>query len=435
LLLLALTALAGLTVPITFERDILPILQKHCQSCHRPDEIGPMPLMDYQQVRPWAKAIRESVMLRRMPPWHADPAHGKFRNDRALSDREIQTIAAWVDSGAKQGNPKDAPAARLFATGWQIGEPDVIFEIPKEFHVPATGTVPYQWITTPTNFTEDKWVQAVEVRPGNPAVVHHAVVYSRDPDSTYAKQYPNGNFFDFIKEIARTPRPPHRTMLSPLDEPNHLQAWAPGANPVILPPGQARLIKAGSDIMFQLHYTTTGKSATDRTRIGLIFAKGPIKERVKNLAVVNGASFAIPPGESNYRLQSRVEVIQPIRIVALMPHMHLRGKSFQYSVIYPSGNSEILLNVPQFRFHWQTTYYLTEPKLLPVGTILTCEAGYDNSANNRDNPDPSAIVRSGLQSWDEMMSAHMDVGFDPDLKDLDFFRDAPVKVSTVASQQ
>jgi hypothetical protein len=415
---------------VTFERDVTPILQKHCQSCHRPGEIGPMSLLSYKDVRPWAKAIRSSVLSREMPPWFADPKHGRFRNDRSMSQSEIDTLVAWVDSGARRGEPKDAPPPKEFADGWRIGRPDVVFEIPKDFHVPAAGAVPYQWIIVPTGFTEDKWVKAAEVRPGNPAVAHHAVVYSKEPDSGYARGYPRGEFFDYIQELARKPKAKDRTMLTPVDEPNHLHAWAPGADPVVLGPGQARLIKAGSDIIFQLHYTTTGKPATDRTKIGLIFAKEPVKERVKTLAVVAGTNILIPPGEANYRVQSRVEVIKPVRIIYLFPHMHLRGKSFEYRVEYPNGESEVLLSVPRYRFHWQISYYLEKPKLLPAGTILTCTAVYDNSSNNPDNPDPAAIVRGGLQSQDEMMSGHIDVGFAPGVEYPDFFRDAPPRKST-----
>jgi Copper type II ascorbate-dependent monooxygenase, C-terminal domain len=436
LTILALAALSiGGSAPreVTFERDVVPILQKHCQSCHRPGEIGPMSLLSYKDVRPWAKAIRDAVLLREMPPWGADLKHGRFRNDRSMSQREIEMIVGWVDGGARQGDPKDAPPAREFASGWRIGQPDVIFEIPKDFHVPPTGTVPYQWIIVPTGFTEDKWVKAVEVRPGNPAVVHHAVVYAREPESNYARGYPRGEFFDYIPVLARKPRAKDRTMLTPVDEPNHLQAWAPGADPVVLGPGQARLIKAGSDIVFQMHYTTTGEPATDRTKIGLIFAREPIKERVKTLAVINGSNILIPPGEANYRMVSQVEVKEPVRIVYLFPHMHLRGKSFEYRVEYPNGESEVLLNVPRYRFHWQMSYYLEQPKLLPVGTILTCTAVYDNSADNPDNPDPSATVRGGLQSNDEMMSGHIDVGFSPGSENPDFFRDARPKMTPARS--
>jgi hypothetical protein len=418
---------------VTFERDIVPLLQKHCQSCHRPGEIGPMPLLSYEQVRPWARAVRESVLLKKMPPWFADRAHGSFSNDRSLSRTEIERLVAWVDGGARQGDPKDAPPPKQFETGWRIGKPDVVFEMAKEFHVPATGKVEYMWMMVPTHFSEDKWIQAIEVRPGNAAVVHHVVVYSREPGSTYAANYKRNEFFEYIGEVIRTPRRKDRKMISSLDEPDHLQVWAPGADPVMFPPGRARLIKAGSDIVFQLHYTTNGNPGTDRSRIGLIFAKEPPRERVKSVGLTNKDRIEIPPGEEHYPVQSRVEVIKPVTLVSIMPHMHLRGAAFEMHAAYPNGESEVLLRVPRYRFHWQATYYLQEPKRLPVGTILTSNAVFDNSRNNLDNPDPGATVKQGLQSWEEMMAAVVEVAFDPSVEELDFFRDAPVQASSLPS--
>jgi hypothetical protein len=360
--------------------------------------------------------------------------HCRFSNDRSLSQTEIDTLVAWVDGGAKQGNPKDAPPAREFASGWQMGKPDVVFEMAKEFHVPASGKVEYMWMMVPTGFTEDKWVQGIEVRPGNRQVVHHVVVYSREPGSTYAKNYQRNEFFEYIGEVIRTPRRKGRTMISSLDEPDHLQVWAPGADPVVFPPGRARLIKAGSDIVFQLHYTTTGTPGSDRSRIGLIFAKEAPKERVKTVGLTNKTRIEIPPGQANYPVESRVEVIKPVTLVSIMPHMHLRGSAFEMQATYPNGESEVLLRVPKYRFHWQTTYYLQEPKPLPVGTILTSNAVFDNSANNPDNPDPSATVKQGLQSWEEMMAAVVEVAFDPSISELDFFRDAPVQASSLPAR-
>ena len=389
-----------------------------------------MPLLTFEQTRPWARAIRESVKLRKMPPWFADPQHGVFRNDRALQPSEVDTLVRWVDGGAPRGDVKDAPPQQEFVSGWRIGKPDVVFEMPKEFHVPAEGKVEYQWIMVPTGFTEDKWVQALEVRPGNREVAHHVVVYSREPGSTYAQNYSRNEFFEYIGEILKTPKRKGRTMISSLDEPDHLQVWAPGADPVVFETGTARLIKAGSDIVFQLHYATRGKPGNDRSRVGLVFAKEPVKQRVKTVAITNSARILIPPGESNYKVRARVEVIRPVRVMALMPHMHFRGKSFRYSVRYPTGESEVLLNVPQYRFHWQTTYYLAQPKVLPVGTVVTLDAVFDNSANNPDNPDPQATVKQGLQSWEEMMAGIVEVAFDPAVDVLDFFKDAPLEISS-----
>jgi hypothetical protein len=423
----------GASVP-TFYHDVLPILEKNCQSCHRPGEIGPMPLETYQQARPWAKAIRQAVLTKKMPPWFADPTVGKYANDRTLSQADIATLVSWVDAGTAEGDPKDSPKPVAFTDGWRIGTPDVVFEMSKAFPVPAIGTIPYEYIIVPTGFKEDKWIQAVEFRPGEPSVVHHSSIYSREPASNYAAGHKRGEFFELDEEVPvegrKRPVPGH-LMFSPPDFPLHLQVYVPGGDPVMLPSGQARLIKAGSDIVFQVHYTANGKAATDRSRIGLVFAKAPPRERVKTVRIQNGVPIRIPPGEPNYRLESRVIVQQPLSIVSLQPHMHFRGSFFEYSVIYPSGESEVLLRTPHYNFHWQQTYYLEKPKLLTKGTILIVKAGYDNSPNNPDNPDPKAWVKGGAQSWDEMMAGFMDVAFDPAIAYPDFFLDAP-SVKTTA---
>ena len=412
---------------VDFSHDVAPLLEKHCQECHRPGEIGPMPLLNYQQVRPWAKAIRAAVLQRVMPPWHADPHFGKFSNDRSLSQGDIDTIVSWVDGGSIEGNPADAPKPREFSDEWRIGTPDVVFEMPREFHVPAAGVVEYQWIKIPSGFAEDKWVEAVEVRPGNPAVVHHAVVYAREPGLTYAKEAKYNEFFQLsgedIVDVLKN-RSKGDTMFSSNAEPEHLQVFAPGADPILLGPGQARLVKAGSDIVFEMHYTPNGTAATDRTRIGLRFARKPPVERVRTVRINNGVPLIIPPGDASYRLESRVEALAPVKIVSFMPHMHLRGKSMEFRVSYPTGESETLLSVPRYDFHWQMTYYLKEPKILPKGTIITCIAVYDNSPNNRYNPDPQAVVKGGRQSWEEMMAGFVDFGIGPN-QSLDLFHDAP----------
>jgi hypothetical protein len=420
---------------VTFSRDVLPILEKHCQSCHRAGEIGPMPLLTYQQARPWSKAIRNAVVTKKMPPWFADPSVGKYSNDRSLSASEISTLAAWAETGANEGNPKDAPKPLAFTDGWRIGAPDVVFEMSKAFPVPAKGTIPYEYIIVPTGFKEDKWIQAVEFRPGQPEVVHHSSIYSREPGSSYAAGHKPGEFFELDEEVPedgrKPPAPGHRMFSSP-DFPLHLQVFVPGGDPVVLPPGEARLVKAGSDIIFQVHYTTNGKATMDRSRIGLVFAKTPPAERVKTVRIQSGSPIRIPPGDPNYRLEARVVVREPLTVVSMQPHMHFRGSFFEYSVVYPSGESEVLLRVPHYNFHWQQTYYLAQPKHLPVGTILICKAGYDNSPNNPDNPDPKSWVKGGAQSWDEMMAGFMDVAFNPNAS-ADFFRDAPIAKTGAAT--
>ena len=401
--------------PVTFHRDVLPILQKNCQNCHRKGEIAPMSFLSYQETRPWAKAIRTAVVTRKMPPWLSDPHYGKFANDRSLSEMEIRKLTEWADSGAPEGNPKDAPKPVEFATGWAIGMPDLILEMPKEFEVPASGELPYQYILFPSGLTEDKWVEKIEIRPGNRAVVHHAIASVMAPDSFYAKRaIQSGRMNDFLDPEVFADRfvgvngaPPNQ-FSSPTDSSEGLQIYLPGGDPVTMAPHQAKLIKAGSLIRFQLHYTTTGKVARDRTQIGLVFAKEPPKERVATVTVQN-FQFSIPPMADNYPIRAEAILEQDVRVVSYTPHMHLRGKSFTYKAYYPSGESEILLSVPRWDFNWQLSYILAEPKLLPKGTRVETIGYYDNSPNNKSNPDPKAKVIYGEQTWNEMMGGIMDV--------------------------
>ena len=386
-----------------------------------------MPLLTYEQARPWAKAIRAAVSSKTMPPWHADRRYGTFSNDRSLSESEIATLVRWAETGASEGSPADAPPTRTFDEGWRIGTPDVVFEMPKEFDVPATGTVMYQWIQVPSGFTEDKWVQAVEVRPGNRAVVHHAVVYAREDGADWANGAPVGEFFNLFS-LGLPKRVEGNTMFSQKREPEHLEVFAPGADPIVLRPGQARLIKAGSYIVFEMHYTPTGEPASDRSSVGLVFATTPPTQRVRTVRVQNGNRFSIPPGEANYRIESRVRTLRDLEIVAFMPHMHLRGKSMEFRALYPDGESEVLLSVPRYDFHWQMSYYLDSPKKLPKGTILECTAAWDNSAANPNNPHPEKTVVEGLQSEEEMMAGFVELGIEAstDSDVWDFFVDAPL---------
>jgi hypothetical protein len=374
---LAFAALAAAGDP-TFYREVLPILQRRCQECHRPGEIGRMPLGTYEQVRPWARAIREAVVSKRMPPWSADPQYGKFRNDLSLDAAEIATLANWADRGAPAGNPADAPPPRRFAEGWRAAMPDAVFEMPVDFEVPASGEIDYQYFTVPTSFTEDKWVEIAEVRPGAPDVVHHAIVMVRPPGTGY---YRWGEY---------------------------LAGYAPGMLPQTWKPGYARLIPAGSDLVFQLHYTSNGRAARDRTRIGLVFAKSPPQYRIRAMRA-STSSFAIPPGAPDHRVESSTAVHEPSALAGMRPHMHLRGTAFEFRAVFPSGETRILLRVPRYDFNSQPYYYLEEPIELPRGTRIECTAWYDNSPNNPRNPNPNATVYWGEQSWDEMMIGWFDV--------------------------
>ena len=361
----------------SFYKDALPIFQEHCLSCHRAGEIGPMPLGTYAQVRPWAKAIREAVLSRKMPPWFADPSIGRFANDESLKPAEIRTLAAWVDQGAREGNPADAPKPREFAEGWRIPKPDAVFRLPEEARIPASGTLDYAYFVVPTGFKEDRWVDMVEVRPTNRAVVHHAIVYVQDAQGWIGPG-------------------------------QYLAGYAPGSVPQRWKPGQARLIQAGSRLIFQMHYTASGKPAVDRTEIGLVFARTPVKQRIVAMASINHW-FEIPAGNPDYPVESVSTLAENVWLVGLRPHMHLRGKSFEFRAVYPDGKREALLRVPHYDFNWQPYYYLETPLRLPRGTRIECFARYDNSPNNPRNPDARVNVGWGEQSWDEMMIGWFDV--------------------------
>jgi len=409
----ALSMAAAEPSQVTFSRDIAPILQKHCQGCHRPGEAAPMSFLTYQETRPWAKAIREAVLLKKMPPWFADPHYDKFSNDRSLSKTEIDTLAAWAETGAVEGNPNDMPTARKFIEGWNIGKPDMVFDMPNEFRVPASGTIEYQYIVVPTGFTTDKWVQMAEVRPGNRALVHHMIAFVRPPGSKWLRDAQPG-----IPYVPKKRNEDNQRAGSGGDRDRDegeggqfLVGFAPGTVPEILPAGQAKLIKAGSDFVFQMHYTANGKAGTDRTHLGLIFAKEAPAERVLTAAAEN-RKFVIPAGDPSYRVDSSITIQDTATLTALLPHMHLRGKDFEYRIIYPNGESETLLRVPKYSFSWQLSYYLDKPRLLTKGTRIECTAHFDNSPNNAENPDPTKDIRWGDQSWDEMMIGFFDIAFD-----------------------
>jgi mono/diheme cytochrome c family protein len=372
----------------TYSKDVAPIIYKNCASCHRPGDIAPMSLLNYAQTRPWAKAIREQVATGQMPPWHATQAHGTFENDRRLSDKEKDTLLRWVDGGAPQGNEKDLPPLPKFTEGWEIGKPDVVLTIPKAFDVPDSGEIDYQYFQVPTNFTEDKWVQAIELRPGNRKVVHHILLFCREPGT---KGRP-------VPYMQVTPKMPQQRGGGPG---NLIATTAPGTNAMILPPGSALQIKAGATLMFQMHYTTNGEAAKDQSSVGIIFAKQPPQEEIRSNAFVN-PMFVIPPGASNQPVDSAIEFTEDSHIRGMIPHTHLRGKSWEYRMVYPDGRSEVILSVPKYDFNWQTYYVFAKPLAAPKGARLEARAHYDNSTANPYNPDPKATVRWGDQTWEEM---------------------------------
>lgn len=413
-----LTALATMPVfgGVTFYKDVLPVLQKNCQECHRPGEAAPMPFLSYQQTRPFAKAIKQAVLQKRMPPWFADPHVGKFTNDRSLSEADRQVLVSWADTGAAAGNPADAPKPAVFTEGWRIGKPDLVIELPEPIDVPASGTIEYTYIAVPTGLTEDKWVQLAEARPQDRSVVHHIIAFVREPGNKWLRDYPTGK--PFIPKGGGEGR----------GRGEFLTGYAPGAPPEQLRPGQAKLIKAGSDIVFQMHYTASGKATRDQSKVGIVFATEPVRQRVLTLAASND-KFVIPPGAPNHKVDGAITLHRETELVSLLPHMHLRGKAMEVRAVYPTGETEKLLWVPGYDFNWQLWYQLPPGKVLPAGTRIEASGYFDNSPNNKNNPDPSVSVRYGDQSWEEMMMAFFDVAIDVNMKPSDLLQ-APKKKET-----
>lgn len=382
----------------TYSKDVAPILYKNCASCHRSGEIAPMSLLTYEQTRPWAKSIREMVSRGQMPPWHAEQPHGTFLNDRRLTDTDKGTLVAWVDAGAPQGDPKDLPPAPKFAEGWQIGKPDLVLTMSRPFEVPASGTIEYQYFRIPTNFTEDKWIQAFEVKPGNRRVVHHILVFASGPDNTMQP----AAFSQVVPKMPGMQGGRGGRGRGGQQGPGTLiAATAVGSNASIFEPGSALRIPAGSTLTFQVHYTAYGKAETDQSSIGLAFAKEAPHTEIHTAQIMNPL-MKIPAGVADQAVDTAIEFNEDTHITAMIPHTHLRGKAWEYRLIYPDGTSKVVLSVPKYDFNWQTWYVFTTPLAAPKGSRLEATAHYDNSVNNKYNPDPKVEVRWGDQTWNEM---------------------------------
>lgn len=422
-------SLTSKTESITFTKDIAPILNRNCVSCHRPGNIAPMSLLTYQEARSWAQTLRAKVVSRQMPPWHAAPGEFAFANERRLSDEEIMKIIAWVDHGTVEGDPKDLPPAPALSEAWQIGKPDVVFAMEEEHTLKAELTDHYLYFRLPTNFKEDRWVQAVEFRPGNRKVVHHAVAYIETAEQTAQEQRTNpSSSRDKVWSLLDTQLPSIELMdgttrrMKP-DAPvvndgcsardaeevggrnnnDVLSVYAPGRGADIWPLGTAKKIPAGSNIVLQMHYAKRhGTVERDRTSVAIIFAKAPVEKMVGTRSIINQL-FAIPAGADNHEVTACWTYQRDVELISLMPHMHVRGKSMKYEVFYPVQQQKTLLDVPEYNFHWQTLYSLSKPLLIPSGSRIKVTAHFDNSERNLHNPDPTKTIRQGSATYDEMM--------------------------------
>jgi len=423
-LLVALAIMGGSTrptkaadAPVTFAKDVLPILQKNCQSCHRPGQIAPMSLLTYDEARPWARAIKTKVESRQMPPWFADPQHGRFTNDRSLSQVEIDKIVKWADGGSVQGNPADAPPAIQWpADGWQI-KPDIIVKGP-EFRVPAkVDRNVIEWVTMviPSGFTKDTWVTSLEIKPSDLAATHHLCITFRPhrPDVKYYVM----NWTEAPRDADGVVLKSDGTVSSAGTLPvaggqgagtgGGFSCYVPGVQADDYRPYHAaKLIPANSDITVQVHYTPTGKDVVDRPLIGFTVAQTPPEKQWISYGIsAGGPKFAIPPNEGNYSSPPMdAEFTTDVELVQMMPHMHLRGKDMTYHLVYPDGRDQIILNVPKYDFNWQIVYQPMTPIRIPKGTRVHVDAHYNNSPSNKFNPDPSRTVYIGRMTWEEMMA-------------------------------
>ena len=429
---------------VTYSKQIARIFQDRCVECHRPGQIGPFALENYEEAVGWAEMIEEVVRDQRMPPWHPDPKYGHFSNDMSLSDQEKQLIYEWVAKGAPEGDPKDLPAPKQYAGSWLMpGGPDVVFkmtEVPVD--IPAEGTVEYRYYVVDTGFTEDKWVKVAECMPDNRGVVHHMIVFLKPPggglfgnrgsdseakkdvdakkDETKTGDADSEKTADAGREGRRRGGRGGRGEAGGQASFGQLCGFAPGTRPNVLPDHMAKLIPAGYQLVFQMHYPPNGSPQKDCSSVGIKFADpAKVTHRVATANAMNG-TFVIPANDSNFQVESERTYGRDVLMLSVFPHMHLRGKDFHYELLYPDGRKETIMNMPRYDFNWQTSYIFSEPLKLPQGTKLHCTAHFDNSADNPANPDPTKPVRWGDQTWEEMMIGWFDIAVpkDWDIRDV-----------------
>jgi peroxiredoxin len=388
------------TGKVTYYRDVLPILQENCQQCHRPGEVGPFSLMTYKQAVNWSADIREYTQERKMPPWK--PIDGPaFHNERKMSDKDLATLAAWVDGGVPEGDAKDAPQPRKFTEGWQLGEPDLVLTVPEEMNVGPSGKDLFRVFVLPTSEKEDKFVTAIEVRPGNKRIVHHTLNYidqtgkGRELDQTEKdrkkaeNEQDQGPGYSVEMGVGFLPQ-------------GGLGGWAPGQMARHLPEGTGHFLPKGADVILQVHYHRDGRAEKDRTSIGLYFAKKPVAKRMQSM-VIPGRFVVIPAGEARYSVKGAINVEQDCVVHSVMPHMHMLGKEIKVTVTPPEGKAFTLIAIDDWNYNWQETYRLKEPITVKAGTKFSVEAIYDNTDKNPNNPfNPPRQVFFGEQTDNEM---------------------------------
>ncbi|HEX4132361.1 MAG TPA: hypothetical protein VHZ24_20180 [Pirellulales bacterium] len=390
LLLGAVAGTARADEPVTYTKDVAKILWARCAACHRPGEVGPFSLLTYDDAAKRAEFIAQVTAERRMPPWHAEPGYGEFLDDRRLNDDELATIAAWAEAGAPQGDPSDLPQPPSFREGWQLGTPDLVLRLPEPFDVPADGRDVFRCFVIPTGVHEDRTVAAVEFRPGNRRMVHHALFFldntgrARERDELDA-----GPGYVSFGGVGIMPT-------------GALGGWAPGGTPRRLPEGMGRMLRKDSDLVMQVHYHPNGKPETDQSELGIYFTREPAKRIVAGIFVVN-RDIHIPPGEKQHRVAAEFTTPVDIEAVGVSPHMHYLGREMRVTAHLPDGSEQAMIWVRDWDFNWQTQYLYKQPMKLPAGTRIVAEAVYDNSADNPRNPnDPPRWVSFGEQTTNEM---------------------------------
>jgi hypothetical protein len=434
----------------TFTKDVAPILFTNCTNCHRPGEMAPMSLMTYKDARPWARSIAAKVADGTMPPWHADPRYGSFVGARGLSVAHKETIAKWVAAGAPEGKAADLPPAPVYTDGWNIGTPDEVLSMQEDYPIPATGEIPYQYLVVPANFAEDRFITDWEIRPGDRRAVHHLLLYLLAPKEVAEAQMKQrqqmmlGRMFgpkpDANAAAAPRPVPPFEMACCvqipdgeeggrplppeqrkdpgpnyrarPVGMSSGMGGFSPGGAIRHFPEGMGMRIPKGYSMVFQMHYTTYGKATTDRSKIGLKFAKTTPKTILNTMALIN-ASLSIPPGATNHLVENTMTFNRETVLYSLIPHTHVRGSGWHYEATYPDGRKEIILSVPKYDFNWQHEYVFTTPLVLPAGTKINAKAWYNNSASNKSNPDATKTVTWGDQTWEEMMYTSITYSFAP----------------------
>ncbi len=362
---------------ITYSKQVSRIIQKRCQECHRPNAVAEFfPWMDYTDVKSMAGMIKEVIVDRRMPPWHADPRYGEFANDHSMPEEEINTIVTWIDAGCPNGDEENLPEPKEYPKSeWTIGQPDMVVKLPEPFEVPAQGVVDYKYYTVDMNIEQDVWVQRSQVVFDTPAV-HHIILFYKPAGEEDARRH-------------------------------WVCGAAPGDKAFSYPEGMGRKVPAGSKFVFQVHYTPTGRKYVDQSYVGLVFSDEPVEHEVQ-LHPLGEKYLNITAGDPDFSYERTYHIKKDLYAITLFPHMHYRGKSFEYQVEYPDGKTETILSVPRYDFNWQSYYEFAEPKFIPAGSKIITIAHWDNSENNPYNPDPTKNVQYGEQSWDEMMYGFID---------------------------